>query len=99
MKVLCYAALADLFKYLPESKANPQAVDVRQKLLVAAWMSLWPLKLEKYRFANLTCKLHQLSTPRVDKSPSYSALGLSHALGHKLGAAYEIPHGITSVRI
>lgn len=27
-----------------------------------------------------------------------SALGLSHALGHKLGAAYSIPHGITSVR-
>lgn len=28
-----------------------------------------------------------------------SALGLSHALGHKLGAAYGIPHGITSVRL
>ena len=27
-----------------------------------------------------------------------SAAGLSHALGHKLGAAYSIPHGITSVR-
>lgn len=27
-----------------------------------------------------------------------SALGLSHALGHKLGATYGIPHGITSVR-
>ena len=27
----------------------------------------------------------------------HSALGLSHALGHKLGAAYGIPHGITSV--
>lgn len=26
-----------------------------------------------------------------------SALGLSHALGHKLGATYSIPHGITSV--
>lgn len=30
-------------------------------------------------------------------SPDASALGLSHALGHKLGAAYSIPHGITSV--
>lgn len=27
-----------------------------------------------------------------------SALGISHALGHKLGAKYHIPHGITSVR-
>lgn len=26
-----------------------------------------------------------------------SAIGLSHALGHKLGATYGIPHGITSV--
>ncbi|KZT04646.1 alcohol dehydrogenase IV [Laetiporus sulphureus 93-53] len=73
VKHLCYAALADLFKYLPESKANPQAIDVRQKLQIASWMSLWPLRLEKY-----------------------SALGLSHALGHKLGATYSIPHGITS---
>ncbi|KAI0644566.1 iron-containing alcohol dehydrogenase [Trametes meyenii] len=73
LKHLCYAALADLFKYLPESRANPKAIDVRQKLQIASWMSLWPLRLEKY-----------------------SALGLSHALGHKLGARYSIPHGITS---
>jgi len=26
-----------------------------------------------------------------------SAIGLSHALGHKLGATYGIPHGFTSV--
>ncbi|KAF8967833.1 alcohol dehydrogenase IV [Flammula alnicola] len=73
VKVLCYSAMADFFKYLPESKANPSAVDVRQRLQLASWMSLWPMKLEKY-----------------------SALGLSHALGHKLGARYAIPHGITS---
>jgi len=73
MKYLCYAALADLFKYLPQSKANPQSIEIRQKLQLASWMSLWPIKLEKY-----------------------SALGLSHALGHKLGATYSIPHGITS---
>lgn len=29
----------------------------------------------------------------------FSALGLSHALGHKLGATYGIPHGFTSVRL
>jgi alcohol dehydrogenase class IV len=73
VKVLCYAAMADLFKYLPESKANPSSMEVRQRLQIASWMSLWPMKLEKY-----------------------SALGLSHALGHKLGARYNIPHGITS---
>ncbi|KAF4620435.1 hypothetical protein D9613_000745 [Agrocybe pediades] len=73
VKVLCYAAMADLFKYLPESKADPANIEARQRLQIASWMSLWPMKLEKY-----------------------SALGLSHALGHKLGARYSIPHGITS---
>lgn len=33
-----------------------------------------------------------------DIEPAGSALGISHALGHKLGAKYHIPHGITSVR-
>ncbi|KAI0029982.1 alcohol dehydrogenase IV [Vararia minispora EC-137] len=73
IKALCYQALRDLFTYLPQSKANPTDVSIRQKLQIASWMSLWPMKLE-----------------------NYSALGLSHALGHKLGAAYSIPHGITS---
>ena len=49
--MLCYAALADLFKYLPESKAHPEDVVVRQKLQIASWMSLWPIKTEKYRCA------------------------------------------------
>jgi alcohol dehydrogenase class IV len=74
LKFLCHAALAELFRLLPASKAAPQDLAARQALQVAAWMSLWPLKQEKY-----------------------SALGLSHALGHKLGAKYSIPHGITSV--
>ncbi|TFK54277.1 alcohol dehydrogenase IV [Heliocybe sulcata] len=73
VKVLCYQALADLFKYLPLSKAEPNNVVYRQKLQVASWMSLWPTKYEKY-----------------------SPVGLSHLLGHKLGARYHIPHGITS---
>ncbi|KAI0371119.1 iron-containing alcohol dehydrogenase [Pilatotrama ljubarskyi] len=61
IKHLCYAALADLFKYLPESKANPQAVDVRQKLQIASWMSLWPLKTEKYSALGLSHALgHKL---------------------------------------
>ncbi|GJE95880.1 alcohol dehydrogenase IV [Phanerochaete sordida] len=73
LKHLGYAALADLFVNLPLSKANPEDVNVRQKLQIAAWMSLWPQRFEKY-----------------------SAVGLSHSLGHKLGATYSIPHGITS---
>lgn len=37
-------------------------------------------------------------TPEVCINPMDDrAVGLSHALGHKLGAAYGIPHGITSV--
>ncbi|KAI0063598.1 alcohol dehydrogenase IV [Artomyces pyxidatus] len=72
-KALCYQALHDLFEYLPKSKANPQDVAVRQKLQLASWMSLFPMKIDKY-----------------------APLGLSHSLGHRLGASYSIPHGITS---
>ncbi|KAL1748829.1 hypothetical protein HDZ31DRAFT_60004 [Schizophyllum fasciatum] len=46
VKALCYAAIADLFEYLPKSKADPTSVEIRQKLQVASWMSLWPLKSE-----------------------------------------------------
>ena len=61
MKVLCYSAITDLFRYLPESKANPQDVAVRQKLQVASWKSLWPLKLEKYSALGLSHSLgHKL---------------------------------------
>jgi alcohol dehydrogenase class IV len=48
VKVLCYRAIADLFTYLPQSKADPQSVEIRQKLQLASWMSLWPMKLETY---------------------------------------------------
>lgn len=73
LRVLGYGAIVDLFTYLPASKADPSNVDIRQKLQVASWMSLWPFRIIKY-----------------------APLGLSHSLGHKLGAAYSIPHGITS---
>ncbi|KAJ7667569.1 alcohol dehydrogenase IV [Mycena polygramma] len=48
VKIFCYAAMADLFKYLPISMAEPTNVEARQKLLLATWMSLWPTKLEKH---------------------------------------------------
>ncbi|KAI5115511.1 hypothetical protein M0805_002924 [Coniferiporia weirii] len=46
IKVLCYAALSELFTLLPQSRADPGDLVVRQKLQIAAWMSLWPLKFE-----------------------------------------------------
>ncbi|KAI0000398.1 alcohol dehydrogenase IV [Russula vinacea] len=69
LKHLCYGAIVDLFKYLPQSKADPYDIHARQKLQVASWMSLWPSR------------------------QGYSAVGLSHALGHRLGATYSVPHG------
>jgi len=54
VKVLCYRAISDLFTYLPQSKSNPQSVEIRQKLQLAAWMSLWPMKLEKYSAIGLS---------------------------------------------
>ncbi|KAH9940441.1 iron-containing alcohol dehydrogenase [Epithele typhae] len=48
LKHLCYAALADLFTYLPLSKAHPEDVSTRQKLQIASWMSIWPMQLEKF---------------------------------------------------
>jgi len=60
-KVLCYAALSDLFKYLPKSKAQPGDLEVRQRLLIAAWLSLWPVKIEKYGSLGLSHSLgHKL---------------------------------------
>ncbi|KAJ7163809.1 alcohol dehydrogenase IV [Mycena crocata] len=61
VKILCYAAMADLFKYLPISMADPTDVGARQKLLIAAWMSLWPTKFEKYSALGLSHSLgHKL---------------------------------------
>ncbi|KAI0712977.1 hypothetical protein C8T65DRAFT_717920 [Cerioporus squamosus] len=54
IKHLCYGAIADLFKYLPISKANPQDIVARQKLQIASWMSLWPVKLSKFRCLGAT---------------------------------------------
>jgi hypothetical protein len=66
LKPLCYAAIADLFKYLPACKANPESVEIRQKLQLASWMSLWPMKLEKYRYIKryLPFEISKLTTVR-----------------------------------
>ncbi|KAL2062747.1 hypothetical protein VTL71DRAFT_5819 [Oculimacula yallundae] len=70
-KRLALEAVRELFTYLPLSLDNPQDADIRQKLLLACYSSLFPF----------------LYTGGV---------GLSHSLGHSLGASYNIPHGITS---
>jgi len=65
------SAIPQLFENLIKSHAEPDNIEVRQRLQLASYLSLPP-------------------------NPKPGALGLSHALGHKLGATYQIPHGITS---
>ncbi|KAF8742029.1 hypothetical protein RHS02_04049, partial [Rhizoctonia solani] len=68
---LALASIPQLFENLLKSRTDPNNLEVRQRLLNAAYLSLSP-------------------------NPKPGALGLSHSLGHKLGATYQIPHGITS---
>jgi 3-oxoacid CoA-transferase len=70
-KRMSLEAIKDLFTYLPQSKENPQDPDIRVKLFLACYSSLFPF----------------LYTGGV---------GLSHSIGHAIGATYSIPHGITS---
>jgi alcohol dehydrogenase class IV len=59
-----------LVEYLPRSKEEPEDLDLRLELQLAAWMAYFG----------------PLNTP----------MGLSHALGRRLGASYDVPHGYTS---
>jgi 3-oxoacid CoA-transferase len=70
-KRMSLEAIKDLFQYLPQSKAEPNNAEVRTKLFLACYSSLFPF----------------LYTGGV---------GLSHSIGHAIGATYSIPHGITS---
>ncbi|RDL29915.1 uncharacterized protein BP5553_10542 [Venustampulla echinocandica] len=70
-KRLALTAITDLFALLPLSLSNPTDADVRQKLFLAAYASLFPFSFT-------------------------GGVGLSHSIGHALGATYSIPHGITS---
>ncbi|KAG1734725.1 alcohol dehydrogenase IV [Suillus paluster] len=61
LKKLCYAAIADLFRFLVLSKNDSRDLVSRQRLQVAAWMSLWPLKAEKHSSIGLSHTLgHKL---------------------------------------
>jgi maleylacetate reductase len=59
-----------LVRYLPRSKQEPEDLEVRLELQLAAWLSYF--------------------------GPMNTPMGLSHELGRRIGASYEIPHGITS---
>jgi maleylacetate reductase len=59
-----------LMEYLPRSRREPEDLDVRLELQLAAWLSYF--------------------------GPANTPMGLSHELGRRIGASYEVPHGITS---
>ncbi|QIN82551.1 iron-containing alcohol dehydrogenase [Rubrobacter tropicus] len=59
-----------LMRLLPGSKENPDDLQARAELQVAAWLAYFG----------------PLNTP----------MGLSHELGRRIGATYEVPHGVTS---
>jgi alcohol dehydrogenase class IV len=59
-----------LVAYLPRSREEPDDVEVRGKLQVAAWLAYF--------------------------GPFNTPMGLSHALGRRIGASYGVPHGYTS---
>src|SRR5215218_6457240 len=59
-----------LVAYLPHSNEDPEAVEVRLELQVAAWLAYF--------------------------GPFNTPMGLSHALGRRIGASYSVPHGYTS---
>jgi alcohol dehydrogenase class IV len=59
-----------LVRYLPRSKREPEDLEARLELQLAAWLSYF--------------------------GPMNTPMGLSHELGRRIGASYEVPHGITS---
>ena len=59
-----------LVEYLPRSREDPENVEVRLELQIAAWLSYF--------------------------GPYNTPMGLSHQLGRRIGASYEVPHGLTS---
>jgi len=59
-----------LMEYLPLSRREPEDLDVRLELQLAAWLAYF--------------------------GPANTPMGLSHELGRRIGASYEVPHGVTS---
>jgi len=61
VKAISYEAISLLFKYLPISKRDPNDTTARQKLQIAAWMSLWPATLSKPVFVLTSPNSYTLS--------------------------------------
>ena len=80
-KLLALAATRELFCLLPQSKANPDNADIRQKLQLAAFGTLF----------SLLFKGGQLS-----HSIGNQLFWIWVTVGYALGATYHIMHGITS---
>jgi maleylacetate reductase len=59
-----------LLAYLPRSREEPEDIEVRLELQIAAWLAYF--------------------------GPFNTPMGLSHALGRRIGASYGVPHGYTS---
>jgi maleylacetate reductase len=59
-----------LMEYLLLSRHEPDDLETRLELQLAAWLSYF--------------------------GPANTPMGLSHELGRRIGASYEVPHGITS---
>jgi maleylacetate reductase len=59
-----------LVEYLPRSKEEPEDVEARLELQIAAWLAYF--------------------------GPYNTPMGPSHQLGRRIGASYEVPHGVTS---
>ncbi len=68
--VLALEAIRLLFLYLPRCQQQPEDLNIRTQLQLAAWMSFFG----------------SINTP----------MGLSHNLGRRIGATWNVPHGITS---
>jgi 3-oxoacid CoA-transferase len=68
--VLALEAIRLLFEYLPLCNVQPEDLEIRTQLQIAAWLSFF--------------------------GPFNTRMGLSHNLGRRIGATYNVPHGITS---
>ncbi|TBU41372.1 alcohol dehydrogenase IV [Dichomitus squalens] len=87
---LCYAAIADLFTYLPKSKANPQDLEARQRLQIASWMSIWPMKSENHGPLGLSHSLgHKLGAKYGIPHGITSCLTLAPVVGLKAEVASQ----------
>jgi alcohol dehydrogenase class IV len=96
LKHLCYAAIVDLFKYLPQSKADPNDIHARQSAEASSRVvdeslagEIWTVRVNNDM--NVAMPLPIMNF--LSSGTGYT----SHVIGHRLGATYGIPHGITSV--